>query len=168
MPPQLDFFIHTFSYFSFYIGIHITYNKPKKGRQITMDKFILVTIIKKAWQQRHKTSGKVIKEGISYAYTNTQKKTIETFGMLVTKNVTLKGEDFNSNSNDDAYTVFNWFPDSYDEDYHKDFVATHCNGNLDEPQFYYHPETDEYLTIDEFNAKYPDASVSSQPSQDLI
>ena len=138
-----------------------------------MDKLILVTIIKKAWAQRDKVTNKIIKEGSSYAYTNTAKKTIDTFGMLVTKNVTKKGEDFGSGSNNDAYTVFNWFPDSYDDDYHIKFVNTHCNGNIDEPQFYYHPETDECLTIDEYNAKLSDDLVaeqlaSTQPSQDLL
>ena len=131
-----------------------------------MDKkgFILVTIILKAWKQLDKATGKVKATGTSYAYTNTVKETIETFGIKATKNVTLKGESFGSSNADDSHIVYNWFDD--DEYKHKDFVNAYCDGNFDKPQFYYHPITNAFLTVAEYNgtSDVDTPSDSPQPS----
>ena len=111
--------------------------------------FILVTLIHKAWKQTDKITGKVTKEGKAYAYTNTAKETISTFGFKTTKNVTLKGEAFGgSSTSNDSHIVFNWIDDEK-FDFNK-FVDAHCGGNYDKPQFYYHPIDDRMMSIAEY------------------
>ena len=137
-----------------------------------MDKagFILVTIILKAWKQLDKATGKVKATGESYAYTNTVKETIETFGIKATRNVTLKGQAFGGGNTDDSHIVYNWFDD--DEYNHEDFVNAYCDGNFDnpetgvKPQFYYHPITNEAMTVAEYNgtSDVDTPSDSLQPS----
>ena len=131
-----------------------------------MDKagFILVTIILKAWKQLDKATGKVKATGESYAYTNTVKETIETFGIKATKNVTLKGQPFGGGNADDSHIVYNWFDD--DEYNHEDFVNAYCDGNFEDlekgikPQFYYHPITNQFMTVAEYDSMSDDISTA--------
>ena len=131
-----------------------------------MDKagFILVTIILKAWEQLDKVTGKVKASGKSYAYTNTSKETIETFGIKATKNVTLKGQPFGG-GNDDSHIVYNWFDD--DEYNHSDFVDAYCGGNYEKPQFYYHPITNQFMTVEEYDSVDYDVSADER-TQDSV
>ena len=134
-----------------------------------MDKagFILVTIILKAWKQLDKATGKVKATGESYAYTNTVKETIETFGIKATRNVTKAGDAFGSNT-DDSHIVYNWFDDK--EYNHEDFVNAYCDGNFEDlekvikPQFYYHPITNQFMTVAEYDSM--DDSIGDDVSAD--